>query len=78
MPKRRVALAGAGVAVLAAASLTLQSANAAPAPTPDSLSVTSAGKLASKLSAGLKGDAAGSYYDAKAKKLVVNVLSQAA
>ncbi|MEV0263249.1 S1 family peptidase [Streptomyces sp. NPDC050617] len=78
MPKRRVALAGAGVAVLAAASLTLQSANAAPAPTPDSLSVTSAGKLASKLSAGLKGDAAGSYYDAKAKKLVVNVLNQAA
>ncbi|MGH3326175.1 MAG: S1 family peptidase, partial [Streptomyces sp.] len=76
--KRRVAIAGAGVAALVAGTLTL-SANASEesAPTLKSLTSTSATKLASKLTSDLKGDA-GSYYDAKAKKLVVNVTDQAA
>ena len=77
--KRRMAIAGAGVAALVAGSLTWTSANAAEdaAPSVKSLSVTSASKLASKLTSDIKGDA-GSYYDAKAKKLVVNVIDEAA
>ncbi|GAA2632707.1 S1 family peptidase [Streptomyces axinellae] len=71
--KRRIVIAGAGIAALAAGTLTVTTANAAPdAPTVKSLSQTSASKLASKLTSDIKGDA-GAYYDAKAKKLVVNV-----
>ncbi|OEU89481.1 streptogrisin [Streptomyces abyssalis] len=72
-------IAGAGVAALVAGSLTLSTANAAEEASPSlkTLSSTSASKLASKLTSDVKGDA-GSFYDAKAKKLVVNVTDQAA
>jgi streptogrisin D len=74
-------VAGAGIAALVAGGVTLQSANAsenAPAPEPQTLSVTAAGKLASTLGKDLGTDAAGTYYDAKAENLVVNVLDEAA
>lgn len=75
---RRILIAGAGVAALAAGTLTVTTANAAPdAPTVKSLSSASASKLASSLTSDIKGEA-GSYYDAKAKKLVVNVTDGAA
>jgi streptogrisin D len=77
--KRQMVIAGAGVAALAAGSLTLSTANAAEdsAPNLKALSTASASKLASELTSDIKGDG-GSYYDAKAKKLVVNVTDQAA
>ncbi|MFI6939714.1 S1 family peptidase [Streptomyces sp. NPDC050418] len=81
IPKRRAAVAGAGVAALVAAGLTFQTANASQeAPTPElkTLSATAAGKLASTLGEDLGTDAAGTYYDADAKTLVVNVLDKAA
>ncbi|GAB2749667.1 S1 family peptidase [Streptomyces bullii] len=81
IPKRRAAVAGAGIAALVAAGVTFQSANASePAKTsaPETLSVTAAGKLASTLAKDLGADAAGTYYDAQAKSLVVNVVDQAA
>ncbi|WP_217207516.1 S1 family peptidase [Streptomyces sp. AC550_RSS872] len=81
IPKRRAAIAGAGVAALVAAGVTLQTANASETPetsTPKTLSVGAAGKLASTLAKDLGGDAAGTYYDAQTKNLVVNVLDQAA
>ncbi|QQC88525.1 S1 family peptidase [Streptomyces alfalfae] len=81
IPKRRVAVAGAGIAALAAAGVTFQTANASEStadPTPDVLSVAKAGKLASALGKDLGADAAGTYYDAKAKTLVVNVLNDKA
>ncbi|MFI6878140.1 S1 family peptidase [Streptomyces sp. NPDC050400] len=79
IPKRRVAVAGAGIAALVAAGITFQSANAstdAPDVAVKTLSVTKAGNLASTLHADLGADAAGSYYDAKARNLVVNVLNE--
>ncbi|GDY41712.1 serine protease [Streptomyces antimycoticus] len=77
IPKRRVAIAGAGIAALVATGITLQSANAAPGETqPDTLSVGAAGKLANTLTSSLKSDTAGAYYDAKSKKLVVNVVNK--
>ncbi|MEU6824684.1 S1 family peptidase [Streptomyces atriruber] len=81
IPKRRAAVAGAGIAALVAAGVTFQTANASensPTPTPDTLSVAKAGKLASSLGKDLGADAAGTYYDAKAKTLVVNVLNESA
>ncbi|UPZ32161.1 S1 family peptidase [Streptomyces sp. LRE541] len=81
IPGRRAVAAGAGVAALVAGGVTLQSANASentPAPEPKVLSVAAAGKLASTLGKDLGGDAAGTFYDAKAKSLVVNVLDEAA
>ncbi|MFD9907135.1 S1 family peptidase [Streptomyces sp. NPDC059063] len=81
IPRRRAALAGAGVAALIAAGITLQTANADEGdstPTPDTLSVAQAGKLASSLDKELGADGAGTYYDAKAKQLVVNVLDVSA
>lgn len=78
IPKRRVAIAGAGIAALVATGITLQSANAAPGePQPETLSVGAAGKLAQNLTSSLKSDTAGSYYDVKTKKLVVNVVNKA-
>ncbi|WP_431045156.1 S1 family peptidase [Streptomyces sp. P1-3] len=76
--KRRTAIAGAGVAALALVTLTLQNANAAPAAHADTLSAAAAGKLSTHLAATLNGDTAGSYYDAEAGKLVVNVVDEAA
>ncbi|MFD4630380.1 S1 family peptidase [Streptomyces sp. NPDC058284] len=81
IPKRRAVVTGAGIAALVAAGITFQTANASehdPAPTPDTLSVAKAGKLASSLGKDLGADAAGTYYDAKAKALVVNVLDKSA
>lgn len=74
-------MAGAGIAALVAAGVTFQTANASePAndPTPKVLSVLAAGNLASSLDKELGADAAGTYYDAKSKALVVNVLDEAA
>jgi streptogrisin D len=74
-------VAGAGIAALVAAAVTFQTANASEtpaAPTPEPLSVTAAGKLASTLLKDLGGDAAGTYYDAKDRSLVVNVLDDSA
>ncbi|MFF6993928.1 S1 family peptidase [Streptomyces sp. NPDC008313] len=81
IPRRRAAAAGAGIAALVAAGVTFQTANAsesAPSAAPETLSVTAAGKLASTLGEDLGADAAGTYYDAKAKNLVVNVLDETA
>ncbi|GEC06673.1 serine protease [Streptomyces spinoverrucosus] len=81
IPKRRAAVAGAGIAALVAAGVTFQSANASEtpdAPEVKTLSALAAGKLASTLDRDLGADAAGTYYDAKAKSLVVNVLDEAA
>ncbi|WP_077799546.1 S1 family peptidase [Streptomyces sp. JHA26] len=81
IPRRRAAVAGAGITALVAAGVTFQSANASESPeasAPKTLSVTAAGKLASALLGDLGADAAGTYYDARAKSLVVNVLDEAA
>ncbi|MEU2715165.1 S1 family peptidase [Streptomyces sp. NPDC007205] len=77
---RRAALAGAGIAALVAAGVTLQNANASEpvksAPQLRVLSAPAAGNLASTLLKNLGSGAAGSYYDAQARSLVVNVLDQ--
>lgn len=81
IPKRRAAVVGAGITALVAAGVTFQSANASETPdTPEvkTLSVLAAGKLASTLGQDLGTDAAGTYYDAEAKSLVVNVLDETA
>ncbi len=74
-------MAGAGIAALVVAGVTLQSANASEttqAAAPRTLSALAAGKLASTLGEDLGTDAAGTFYDAKTKSLVVNVLDRAA
>ncbi|MEU9284737.1 S1 family peptidase [Streptomyces sp. NPDC048275] len=79
IPKRRAAVAGAGIAALVAAGVTFQTANAsesAKTAAPHTLSITAAGKLALTLGVDLGADAAGTYYDAKAEHLVVNVLGE--
>ncbi|MFD8380260.1 S1 family peptidase [Streptomyces sp. NPDC059679] len=77
--RRRMAVTGAAAVALAAGAISLQTANAAPTPPPPpSLSAAEAGQTAAALIADLKDGAAGAYYDAEAKKLVVNVLDQAA
>jgi streptogrisin D len=81
IPRRRAAIAGAGITALIAAGVTFQTANASEtpqAPTPQTFSIAAAGKLASTLGKDLGADAAGTYYDAKARLLVVNVLDEAA
>jgi streptogrisin D len=81
IPRRRAAVAGAGIAALVAAGVTFQTANASESPettAPRTLSVAAAGKLASTLVQDLGADAAGTYYDARARSLVVNVLDEAA
>jgi streptogrisin D len=63
-----------------AAESTLQTANAStetPTAEPAALTVARAGKLASSLTSDLGAMAAGAYYDAKNKNLVVNVLDDA-
>ncbi|MFI6349275.1 S1 family peptidase [Streptomyces sp. NPDC050560] len=79
--KRRTAMAGAGVAALVIAGFSFQTANASTddaSSAPRTLSTAQAGKLASSLTKDLGKDAAGSYYDAKSKQLVVNVLDSSA
>ncbi|MGW0878878.1 S1 family peptidase [Streptomyces sp. NPDC002671] len=82
IPRRRAAVAGAGIAALVAAGVSLQSANASESakstPEPRLLSAPAAGTLASALKKDLGSDVAGSYYDAQAKSLVVNVLDATA
>ncbi|MFF4602196.1 S1 family peptidase [Streptomyces sp. NPDC001339] len=75
IPKRRVLIAGAGALALAATgTLTLASAHAAPAPTAARLTPAAATALASQFKTGT----AGAFYDARAGKLVVNVVDEAA
>ena len=80
IPGRRAAVvAGTGIAALVVAGVTLQTANASEAsktPVTKTLSVAAAGKLASALGKDLGTAAAGTYYDAKAQNLVVNVLDE--
>ncbi|MFD9002921.1 S1 family peptidase [Streptomyces sp. NPDC059582] len=81
IPRRRAAVAGAGIAALVVAGVTFQSANAsepAKASTPRLLSAVAAGNLASTLGKDLGTDAAGTYYDANTRSLVVNVLDKTA
>ncbi|MFC5959073.1 S1 family peptidase [Streptomyces pratens] len=81
IPRRRAAVTGAGIAALVAAGVTFQTANASESPeasAPRTLSITAAGNLASTLVEDLGADGAGTYYDAKSKSLVVNVLDEAA
>ncbi|MFI5804232.1 S1 family peptidase [Streptomyces sp. NPDC051561] len=82
IPKRRAAAAGAAAVALVATGITFQTANASEGSAPTvalkSLSASGATQLASTLTKQLGGEAAGSYYDAKAKSLVVNVTDKAA
>ncbi|MEV8569018.1 S1 family peptidase [Streptomyces sp. NPDC051322] len=81
IPKRRVAIATGGAAALIAAGVTFQTASASegtPTPLARTLSVTAAGNLAATLTHRLGADTAGSYYDAKSKHLVMNVVDEAA
>jgi streptogrisin D len=81
IPRRRAAGAGAGIAALVAAGVTFQSANASEtpdAPALKTLSAVAATDLATTLGRDLGADAAGTYYDADAERLVVNVLDGAA
>ncbi|WEB43384.1 S1 family peptidase [Streptomyces yunnanensis] len=74
IPHRRTILASAGALALAAtATVTLANAHAAPAPSVATLSPAAATTLASQLKTGT----AGAFYDAKAQKLVVNVVDEA-
>ncbi|QGV81390.1 S1 family peptidase [Streptomyces ficellus] len=81
IPTRRAAIAGGAVAALIGAGFTFQTANASEEPsgsTVKTLSAPAAQSLATTLATTLGDDAAGAYYDAKAKNLVVNVVDQAA
>ncbi|MFF8812552.1 S1 family peptidase [Streptomyces pactum] len=78
IPRRPAVVTAAGAAALAIAAVALPNAHATPASGPEPLSAAAAGDLATDLSAALKGSAAGSYYDAEARKLVVNVVDPAA
>lgn len=79
IPRRRTALAVAAAAALAAAtSLTLQTAHAAPAPDTAAMSAAQAVQVGQHLAAGLGAGAAGSYYDAAAGRLVVDVTDASA
>lgn len=74
-------LAGSAVVALVAAGATFQSANASddvPQFTARTLDAVAAGKLAAGLGKDLGTDAAGAYYDATAKNLVMNVVDEAA
>ncbi|MFE7451819.1 alpha-lytic protease prodomain-containing protein [Streptomyces griseus] len=78
--RKRATLAGSAVVALVAAGFTFQTANASddvPAFGAKTLSADAAGKLATTLDRDLGADAAGSYYDATAKTLVVNVVDEA-
>lgn len=74
----RAALGGAAAAALAAATLAPQPAGAAPRSASEPLSAIAAGQLATTLAGRLKGATAGSYYDTKTRRLVVNVLDPGA
>jgi streptogrisin D len=74
-------VAGASITALIAAGITFQTANASDEVqevVPDTLSAMAAGRIASDLATELGADAAGAYYDAGTKTLVMNVLDKAA
>lgn len=78
---RRAVLAGGGATAVLAALIVLPHANAAPSPAaaPRTLTPTAAVTPASRLTSALGAeDTAGSYYDTKTGRLVVNVLDTAA
>jgi streptogrisin D len=79
IPKRKAAVAGGAVVAIVAAGVTFQSANASdhtPQFDVKALTAPAAGDLAATLRADLGAEEAGAYYDAKAKALIVNVLSE--
>ncbi|MFJ2094319.1 S1 family peptidase [Streptomyces sp. NPDC087901] len=81
MSRKRAVLAGSAVVALVAAGVTFQSANASddvPQFTARTLDAVAAGKLATGLGKDLGTDAAGAYYDASSKNLVMNVVDEAA
>ncbi|MEW2180174.1 S1 family peptidase [Streptomyces sp. NPDC005406] len=81
MSRNRAVLAGSAVVALVAAGVTFQSANASddvPQFTARTLDAVAAGKLATGLGKDLGADAAGAYYDATHKNLVMNVVDEAA
>ncbi len=71
---RHAALAATAAAVMTATALGAQGAGAAPAPDPTPLTDTQAGALAHRITHDLGDRTAGAYYDASARKLVVNVV----
>ncbi|MBH1937874.1 alpha-lytic protease prodomain-containing protein [Streptomyces sp. AV19] len=75
--RRRAALAGVGAVVLAATALSTQGAGATPSPEPERLTAVQAGRLAQRIDTELRGTSPGAYYDAAARKLVVNVVDDA-
>ncbi|MFJ4964988.1 Streptogrisin-D precursor [Streptomyces sp. ADI96-02] len=78
---KRSTVAATAVLTLVAAGFTFQTANASddvPQFTARTLSADAAGKLSASLDRKLGADAAGTYYDAEAKTLVVNVVDEAA
>ncbi|MDF9811077.1 S1 family peptidase [Streptomyces sp. SPB162] len=78
--RRRIAIAGSSAAAVVAAGFLLPHANAAQPTTPSPLALapTDAARLASDLTSRLGDSTAGSYYDAKTRQLVVNVLDATA
>ncbi|MCM2576582.1 S1 family peptidase [Streptomyces meridianus] len=76
--KRGTSIAAAGAAAVIAGALTFSYASASQAPSERILSVEGAGRLATSLVADLDGRTAGSFYDAKSRKLVVNVVDESA
>ncbi|MDQ1011680.1 streptogrisin D [Streptomyces sp. V4I23] len=79
IPRRKAAVAGGAVVALVAAAVTFQSANASDSTEQHalkSLTAPAAGTLALSLTEDLGADGAGAYYDAEAKALVVNVVSE--
>ncbi|MEV4334627.1 S1 family peptidase [Streptomyces sp. NPDC049597] len=79
IPRRKAAVAGGAVVALVAAAVTFQSANASDSTEQyalKSLTAPAAGTLALSLTQDLGADGAGAYYDAEAKALVVNVVSE--
>ncbi|ATW47774.1 S1 family peptidase [Streptomyces peucetius] len=79
IPKRKAAVAGGAIVAVVAAGVTFQSANASDNTEQfdvKALTAPAAGDLAHTLKADLGAAEAGAYYDAKAKALIVNVLSE--
>ncbi|MCM2417260.1 MULTISPECIES: S1 family peptidase [unclassified Streptomyces] len=78
--RRRIAIAGTSAAAVVAAGVLLPHANAAQptAPSPKAFAPAAAAQLAGDLTSRLGDRTAGSYYDAKTKQLVVNVLDATA
>nr|WP_198533854.1 S1 family peptidase [Streptomyces odonnellii] len=79
--RKRATMAGGAAVALAVAAVTFQTANASedtPTFTVKSLTAAAAGNLASALGEDLGGDAAGSYYDATSRALVMNVVDERA